>query len=103
MEAMRADAHEPPGQPVEPACGLAEGGWYCIEVRGHLDPRWSEWLGGLSICHTPAGRTRLCGRIADQAALNGLLNTIYDLGLPLLGLARSEPEPAPGPACGSEG
>jgi hypothetical protein len=28
--------------------------------------------------------TILVGRLADQAALIGILNTLYDLGLPLL-------------------
>jgi hypothetical protein len=28
--------------------------------------------------------TELSGRLVDQAALTGVLNTLYDLGLPLL-------------------
>ncbi|NTW00825.1 MAG: hypothetical protein HGA19_05875, partial [Oscillochloris sp.] len=40
--------------------------------------------------HGAVGRTVLTGRIVDQAALNGLLNKIYDLGFPLLSVARVE-------------
>ncbi|NTU86110.1 MAG: hypothetical protein HGA45_43420 [Chloroflexales bacterium] len=68
------------------------GGWYHIQVQGHLDAHWSEWLDGLAIQHEAAGRTLLTGWIADQAALNGLLNKLYALGLPLLSVAQAEPD-----------
>lgn len=57
---------------------------YQIRVKGHLDPTWSEWLGGLNIVHTTDGNTTLSGLVADQAALHGLLTKIRDLGLTLL-------------------
>ena len=57
-----------------------------IKVVGTLDPRWSERLGGLRVHAT--GRsypvTELSGPLRDQAALFGVLTTLYDLGLPLL-------------------
>ena len=57
-----------------------------IRVVGTLDPRWSERLGGLRVHAT--GRsypvTELSGPLLDQAALFGVLTTLYDLGLPLL-------------------
>lgn len=70
---------------------LSESGWYSIQVQGHIDASWSEWFDGLDIQHGAVGRTLLTGRIVDQAALNGLLNKIYDLGFPLLSVARVEP------------
>ena len=57
---------------------------YRFLVRGHLDDRWSEWLGGLSIQRTEDGCSVLTGPVADQAALHGVIGRIRDLGLPLL-------------------
>jgi len=36
----------------------------------------------------PSGETRIHGAIADQAALHGILNRIFDLGLTLLSVQR---------------
>lgn len=55
-----------------------------IRVKGRIDERWSEWLDGLTVCHTTGGETVLAGRILDQAALYGLISKLRDLGLSLL-------------------
>jgi hypothetical protein len=57
---------------------------YRFHIRGHLDDRWSEWLGDLSIERRADGSSVLSGPIADQAALHGVIGRIRDLGLPLL-------------------
>lgn len=61
---------------------------YQIRVRGSLDASWSERLGGMRIDESqrPDGvlETTLVGRLADQAALSGVLNTLYELHLPVL-------------------
>lgn len=61
---------------------------YVICIQGYLDQRWSDRLGGLTIqaTHQPDQTwvTILSGELQDQAALVGVLNTLYDLGLPLL-------------------
>ena len=58
---------------------------YQIQLKGHLDSHWSDWFAGLTITTCEAsGVTLLTGRVADQAALHGLLRKIRDLGLPLL-------------------
>ncbi len=62
---------------------------YEIRVRGHLDQRWSRWFGGLKVTHLPGGETLLAGPIVDQAALQGVLNRIGDLGLQLLLVRRA--------------
>ena len=69
-----------------------------IRVVGTLEARWSDRLGGLRV--RPAGDagdspvTELGGRLLDQAALLGVLVTLYDLGLPLLSVAcRAETGP----------
>ena len=61
---------------------------YCIQVQGILDENWSDRLGGMAIAtvSTPEESpvTMLSGYILDQAALLGVLNTLYNLRLPLL-------------------
>jgi hypothetical protein len=61
---------------------------YRIHIRGSLDSSWSERLAGMTIT-TTGGRdtpetTVLEGRLLDQSALAGVLNTLHDLGLPLI-------------------
>ena len=67
---------------------MSEPGVYRIRVKGRLEPRWSDRLGGLSITtDTPEGgsvQSVLVGRLPDQAALSGVLSTLYDLRLPLV-------------------
>ena len=61
---------------------------YRISVKGSLDPSMSNRLGGMSITEKclPKGEveTILVGRLQDQAALSGVLNTLYELHLPVL-------------------
>ena len=58
---------------------------YKIEVRGNLDGSWSDKLGGLQVKSTAGkARTVISGALSDQAALSGVLNTLYDLQLPVI-------------------
>ena len=63
-------------------------GNYRIRVQGFLDESWSERLGGMYITTSSRGDRRtvatLVGRMQDQAELAGVLNTLYELHLPLL-------------------
>lgn len=56
---------------------------YEIRLRGQLDSRWSDWFEGFALSVSD-GDTTLTGRVADQAALHGLLRRIGDLGLTLI-------------------
>ena len=60
---------------------------YLIKVPGHLDERWSDWEGEMTITVGSDDHgipfTTLTGTI-DQAALHGLLRRLYSLGLPLI-------------------
>jgi len=67
-----------------------EPGHYEIRVRGHLDGRWTDWFGGLTLTLEANGDTLLTGLVVDQAALHGLLRKVRDLGLPLLAVMRVE-------------
>ena len=64
---------------------------YQIRFKGHLDPRWTDWFGGLTITLEEDGNTLLSGLVVDQAALFGLLKKVRDLGMPLLSVNRVEP------------
>ena len=55
-----------------------------IIVKGYIDSSWSDWLGEMTIDHTDEGNTQLSGQIRDQAALNGLLSQIFNLGFHLI-------------------
>ena len=61
---------------------------YRIQVRGRLDAGWSDRVGGMQITETRGtngqAETILVGRLADQAAMSGILNALYELHLPVL-------------------
>jgi len=61
---------------------------YRIRVQGHLDEIWADRLNGMAITSAKAtdksSVTILVGDLRDQAALSGVLNTLYELHLPLL-------------------
>ncbi len=63
---------------------------YRIQVEGGIHPTGADWLEGMaiSVSFDPPVTTTLTGRLADQAALHGLLQTLYSLGLPLLNVER---------------
>lgn len=65
---------------------------YRIVVEGVLDPVWLDCLGGLEITelrqpgHPVA--TELHGRLVDQSALQGVIDTLFMLGLRLMFVER---------------
>lgn len=62
----------------------AEGKFFEVHVKGHLDDSWSDWLEGLEVKLLDNGEMILFGHIGDQAALMGILNKLYRLNLTLL-------------------
>lgn len=65
---------------------------YEIRVRGHLDNRWSDWFGGMTIALDESGDTLLTGPVLDQAALYGLLRRVRDAGMSLYSVNPIEPD-----------
>jgi hypothetical protein len=67
----------------------ASGGPACYEIRvnGVLDSRWTAWFDGLQVIGE-GEETVICGLLADQPALHGLLTKIRDLGLCLISVRR---------------
>ena len=66
---------------VEPAV-------YRIKVRGMLDKSLCDYYRGMTIEHVgdpkQSDMTILMGRVADQSALIGVLNSLHDIGYPIL-------------------
>ncbi len=59
--------------------------WYRIEITGYLPSDWAGWFDGMAIAENMVNRhTVLVGPVDDQAALNGLINKVYALGLSLV-------------------
>lgn len=61
---------------------------YRIVVKGALEDHWSDRLSGMTISVTQgatgSSHTTLVGPLRDQAQLNGVLETLYELHLPIL-------------------
>ncbi len=66
---------------------------YQIVVQGRIDATWSDRLEGMKICwaaetlDSPV-MTSLEGELSDQAALAGVLNTLYEMHLPVISVKR---------------
>lgn len=67
-------------------------GTYRIVVQGALSEEWSARLAGLAIAITNPGeaapRSSLVGRIRDQAELRGVLESLYELHMPIIAVER---------------
>ena len=79
--------HSPGVSWLEPAI-------YRICIQGTLDKNWSDYCGGMTIeyerdLHQRAV-TVMTGRLMDQSALVGILNSLHDIGCPILSVERKE-------------
>ena len=72
---------------LQPSCKPSP----AVHSRGTLDSQWANSFDELSLSHESNGTTLLSGRAVDQAALDGSLRKIRDLGLPLLSVREVEP------------
>jgi len=58
-----------------------------ITVKGHLHETWRIWFAGLRIDNLPGGHASLSGNLPDEAALFGMLNRLYELGIGIVSLS----------------
>ncbi len=70
--------------------------FYEITVQGQLDDLWAQWFEGMALSAIQNGEpgaacTLICGPVADQPALHGLLIKIRDLNLKLISVRRINP------------
>jgi len=67
---------------------FSSSGYYRIEVEGILPSSWCNRLGAMQILppsHPLIDEiTTMQGKVSDQADLSGILNSLYELHLPLL-------------------
>jgi len=61
---------------------------YRIEVEGQLEQSWSDRLAGMQIRQRKRANrptvSIMTGKIRDQAELTGVINSLYELHLPIL-------------------
>lgn len=61
---------------------------YTIVVQGHLGTSYSDWLEGMTFAHAYDDQlhpvTVLTGELLDQAALIGVLRSLFNLQHPVL-------------------
>ncbi len=71
-----------------PSVSMFEPATYRINILGTLDKKWSDYCGGMTIEHdfvlNQYPMTTLTGQLIDQSALIGVLNSLYDMGCPIL-------------------
>ena len=75
-------------EPLESHLTFDSAATYRICVSGSIAPNRSDWFQGMTIRRLSRGKepvvTLLEGELLDQAALAGVLTTLYDLHLPVL-------------------
>ncbi len=71
-----------------PISSMFEPATYRIGILGTLEKKWSDYCGGMTIEHAIVldqnPITILTGLLADQSALVGVINTLYDMGCPII-------------------
>ena len=63
---------------------------YRITVIGVVPESWISRLGGMEIVAVSDAQTKLEGWLPDQAALKGVLDTLYELRLSIEKITRQE-------------
>jgi hypothetical protein len=77
-----------------PGVSLLAPAMYRVCIQGTLDKNWSDYCGGMAIEHGSDphhhAMTIMTGRLADQSALVGILNSLHDIVCPILSVERME-------------
>ena len=75
-------------QKIKPDFSFQKPALYKIQVQGELKESWSERLQGMQINveRNPDAKPEsiLIGQIDDQAALSGVLNTLYNFNMTII-------------------
>jgi hypothetical protein len=98
------DEHGAVPREADPHAGSGQPTAYQSRITGQLGSRWADWFEGLTIT-TDGDDTLITGPVVDQAALQGLLRRVRDLGMPLVSVNPVEPGPptlGAGPADASD-
>jgi hypothetical protein len=77
-----------------PGVSLLASARYRICIQGTLDKNWSNYCGGMTIEQENdpkrGAMTILAGQLKDQSALIGVLNSLHDIGCPILSVEYME-------------
>jgi hypothetical protein len=65
---------------------------YRIRVRGVANYSLTDWMADIQVLPQENGETLLIGRFADQPALRGLMDQLWNLNFTLLSAERIENE-----------
>jgi hypothetical protein len=75
---------------------------YCIKVQGKLGENWASYFEEMDVVFLSDDDnpiTMLTGEMPDQAAVQGVLQKLYNLGFPLISVIQVEPlDPVSKPA-----
>lgn len=63
---------------------------YRIRVREAVNRSATDWFGEIAVTPEENGETRLVGQFADQAALRGFMDRLWNLNFTILLLERIE-------------
>ena len=66
---------------------------YKIQLQGKINPSLMEWFGDLIIQPQENNETLLVGQFADQAALRGFLDQLWNLNFTILSVERIRDQP----------
>ena len=73
---------------MSPKIFLDQPGTYRILIQGRLDGHWAEYFEEMTVEYITTSdgiaQTRLTGCLPDQAAVQGVLQKLYNLGFPLV-------------------
>ncbi len=78
-----------------PRFTLEQPAYYEIQVQGLINPHWRNSFESMQIQTSGEDGwaiTTLMGTVVDQAALHGMLQQLYTLGLVLVSIKRKEAE-----------
>jgi hypothetical protein len=79
---------------MSPKITFDQPGRYRIRIQGKLDERWTAYFGEMKIELQSDAEglpvTILTGTLPDQAAVQGELQKLYNLGFPLIGVEKLE-------------
>ncbi len=88
---------------MSPKMTLDNPGAYRIRVQGRLGEKWSGYFDGMVITfHEDTDGnliTELTGVLLDQAAVQGVLQKLYNLGFPLISVENILPAAPTSNAC----
>ncbi len=61
-----------------------------IQIKGKLDPEWSDWFAEMQIQYSDSGDTVLTGNLPDKSSIYGVLSHLSSLGITLISVETKE-------------